>query len=168
MFISVALLGCAKKLKDDYRYIKDAVVINMQATANLNTFNNQSHTVVLVLYELSNPNIFNQMLEDPDGVVKLLEGTQFDSSVLSRRRLVVQPEEERVFSMDRVEGARYLGVVAGFYSMQGPENFSRLFALGMEQPPSFFWARGEEPHMDIKLRLGADGFIGPAKSQQKE
>ena len=162
----LTLNGCATKSKDDYRYIKDALVINLNATDDLNTFNNQSHTVVLALYELSNPNIFNQMLEAPEGVVQLLEGKQFDESVLSRRKLVIQPGENKEFRIDRVEGARYLGVVAGFYSMQGSGNFSRIFPINLSSGPSYFWTKTEEPRKTIELTLGSDGFMDVKKKQK--
>lgn len=148
--------GCAGKTKDVPPYVKDAIGIQMKATPDLNYFNNQSHTVVLVVYELSDPNIYKQMLESSDGVVQLLEGKQFDASVLSRRRAIVQPSENTSFVMDQVEGARYVAVVAGFYSMQGQSNFSRLYPIDLKG--GFFWA-GSGPQMVIDLQLGRDGIV---------
>ena len=157
---AVLLAGCASKGKGLPPYVKDAIGIKVIAAPDLNFFNNQSHTLVLVVYELSDPNVFKQMLESSEGVVQLLEGKQFDSTVLSRRRATVQPGEDTSFVMDQVEGARYVAVVAGFYSMQGSSNFSRLYPI--ELKGGFFWSGGG-PQMLIDLRLGRDGIMTAPK-----
>ncbi len=154
--VAVLLAGCAGKGKDLPPYVKDAIGLQITAAPDLNFFNNQSHTLVLAVYELSDPNIYKQMLESSDGVVQLLEGKQFDATVLSRRRATVQPGESTSFLMDQVEGARYVAVVAGFYSMQGRSNFSRLYPI--ELKGGFFWS-GNGPQMLIDLRLGRDGIV---------
>lgn len=154
------VVGCASKGKDLPPYVKDAIGINITAVPDLNFFNNQSHTLVLAVYELSDPNVYKQMLESSDGVVQLLDGKQFDSTVLSRRRATVQPGENTSFVMDQVEGARYVAVVAGFYSMQGQGNFSRLYPI--ELKGGGFWSSGG-PQMLIDLRLGRDGIATSPK-----
>lgn len=155
----VLLAACAGK-KGVPPYVKDAISIQITAAPDLNYFNNQPHTLVLVVYELSDPNVYKQMLESSDGVVQLLEGKQFDSTVLSRRRATVQPGENTSFVMDQVEGARYVAVVAGFYSMQGQSNFSRLYPI--ELKGGHFWSSGG-PQMLIDLRLGRDGIMTAPK-----
>jgi len=157
---AVLISGCASKGKEIPPYVKDAIGINITAASDLNFFNNQSHTLVLAVYELSDPNVYKQMLESSDGVVQLLEGKQFDATVLSRRRATVQPGENTSFVMDQVEGARYVAVVAGFYSMQGQSNFSRLYPI--ELKGGFFWGGGG-PQMLIDLRLARDGIATAPK-----
>lgn len=159
--VALVCVGCAGKSKEVPPYVKDAIAINIAAVPDLNFFNNQSHTLVLAVYELSDPNMFKQMLESSEGVAQLLEGKQFDATVLSRRRAVVQPGETSSFIMDQVEGARYFAVVAGFYAMQGPSNFSRLYAIDLKG--GFFWAGGGGPQMLVDLRLGRDGFVNAPK-----
>lgn len=158
--IAAIMTGCASKGKELPPYVKDAIGINITAVPDLNFFNNQSHTLVLAVYELSDPNVYKQMLESSDGVVQLLEGKQFDSTALSRRRATVQPGEKTSFVMDQVEGARYVAVVAGFYSMQGQSNFSRLYPI--ELKGGFFWSGGG-PQMVIDLHLGRDGIMAAPK-----
>jgi len=157
---ALLIVGCAGKGKEAPPYVKDAIGIKITAAPDLNFFNNQSHTLVLAVYELSDPNVYKQMLESSDGVVQLLEGKQFDATVLSRRRATVQPGENASFVMDQVEGARYVAVVAGFYSMQGQSNFSRLYPI--ELKGGFFWSGGG-PQMLIDLRLGRDGIATAPK-----
>jgi type VI secretion system VasD/TssJ family lipoprotein len=158
--VAVALTACGGGGKEVPPYVKDAIELKIVASPDLNFFNNQSHTTVLAVYELSDPNIYKQMLESSDGVGQLLEGKQFDSSALSRRREVIQPGENKSILMDQVEGARYVAVVAGFYSLQGPTNFSRLYAIDLKG--GFFWS-GSGARMIIDLRLGRDGITEAPK-----
>lgn len=157
--------GCggkpAYKAPCQYTYEQEAVAVNLAAAPDLNSTNNQPHTVLVLLYQLADPNMFKQLLETQEGVGRLLEGKAFDGSVVSRRQLVVQPGEVKPVKMDRVQGARYLGVVAGFYNQQA-QNFSRLYPIPTRIERSLF---GKEKScyslpLEIALRLGSDGFVG--------
>lgn len=158
----VFFTACAPARKnggEDLSYVKDAIRVSLSSTTDLNFYNNQSHTVVLIFYQLSEPNIFNQMLESPDGIVKLLEAKPFDASDLSRRSLVVQPGEFREVMMDRVQGARYIAAIAGYYSLKGPQ-ISRVTPIKVESFQSFFWRKIDSaPKMQFNLRLGSDSFV---------
>lgn len=157
--------GCAgggkKVIECEYPYAKEAIGVKLTAERDLNSFNNQAHTVVVVFYELSDPNIFEQMLETSDGVSRLLEGKSFDASVLSRRTIVMQPGDSKDLLMDRVQGTRYLGVVAGFYNQQA-QGFHRLYPVPVRKTHSLFGAEKGcfgEP-LNVTLKLGSDGFVG--------
>lgn len=162
----VVLSGCApKQIQCVYPYAKEAIEVKLNAGSDLNKYSGQSHTVVVMLYQLSDPNIFNQMLETPESLSELLEGKRFDASVLSFRQVVVQPAEKKDIKLDRIEGARYVGVVGGFYNRQA-KNFSRLHSIGVKKIKSFyFFEKGcAADNFSIDLELGSDGFIGGAQS----
>ncbi len=146
------LAGCASPKEIQYR--ERGLVVDIKATADVNWFYKQPHTIALVFYQLSEPNIFNQMLEDPEGVSVLLEGQSFDASVKSRRKLVIQPGESRVLTMDRAADVRYVGVVAGFYNRR-EGNFSRLYPAKLWK--FIVWAGPRKTK--LTLRLGKDGFL---------
>lgn len=173
LLISGFFAACTPARKsggEDLSYVKDAIRVSLSATTDLNFYNNQSHTVVLIFYQLSEPNIFNQMLESPDGIVKLLEAKPFDASDLSRRSVVVQPGEFREVIMDRVQGARYIAAIAGYYSLKGPQ-ISRVIPIKVESFKSFFWRKIDSaPKMQVNLRLGSDGFVkgNPNKAPVKK
>ena len=164
LFIGAAAVGCGNKghkAPCDYAYEPAAMSVDLVASPDLNSYNNQPHTDLVLLYQLSDPNMYKQLLESQEGVGRLLEGSAFDGSVVSRRQLVVQPGEVKQLKMDRVQGARYLGIVAGFYNQQA-QNFSRLFPIPTRVDKSLF---GKEKRcyalpLDVNLRLGPDGFVG--------
>jgi len=165
LVLSVGLGACAGRgpvrVDCDYGYQKDAIVIDLEASPDLNRFNNQAHTVVLVFHALSDPNSFNQLLESSEGIGRLLEGKRFDPSALSTRQIVVQPGESKQLVMDRVQGTRYVGVVAGFYNQQA-QSFSRLYPIPTKKLVSMFGAEKgcvTEP-LSVRVPLGSDGFVG--------
>ena len=49
---------------------------------------------------------------------QLLECKRFDSSVATFKRLVILPGEEVEKKLDRGEGAKYVAVVAGYFTLQ--------------------------------------------------
>lgn len=158
----MALGACSFSKKDDeFAYGKDAILFDVKASKDLNTFNDQPHTLVVVVYQLADPNVFNQMIEEPDGVAKLLEAGAFDASVLSRRKFVVQPREQKKLHVDRAAGVRYLGVVAGYYSRRS-QDFSRLMPMVINKKNSFFWNGKDKETADtiVDLNLGRSGIGG--------
>ena len=151
--LATTVVGCTTN--KEVPFAEQAVVIDISAERDLNSFNKRPHTLAVIVYQLSEPNVFNQMLEDPEGVSVLLQGEAFDSSVKSRRRVVIQPGEKRVLTMDRAADTRYLGVVAGYYN-QRTGNFSRLHPVKLRQ--ILLWTLGGTK-TNVTLRLGKDGIL---------
>lgn len=166
LLLSLGLGACAGRapvrVECDFGYQKDAIVFELSALPELNRFNNQAHTVVVVFHLLSDPHTFHQSLESAAGIGRLLEGKRFDPSVLSARQIVIQPGESKSLVMDRVQGTRYVGVVGGFYNQQA-QNFSRLYPVPTKKLHSLFGAEKGclTEVLSVRLPLGSDGFGGP-------
>ncbi len=141
------VLSCSTPSKTvEYTYQREAIWITLRADPRLNLYQGIPHTLVACTYQLKDPNAFNQLVDEKDGLSKLLECTRFDASVAYAKRLVVQPGQEFRDSLDRAEGARYLSVVAGYYNLQ-KWNVVRLFQI----PGTL----GSKPqNVDIELYLG--------------
>jgi type VI secretion system VasD/TssJ family lipoprotein len=107
---------------------KDAIQLHMKSDPRLNLYDGVPHTLLLCIYQMADPNAFNQLREEKDGLPKLLECTRFDSSVASSRRHIMQPAKELTLSYDRAEGAKYVGIVGGYYQLE-KENSVRLFQI---------------------------------------
>lgn len=122
--------SCASQapLPPEWQYKKEAIKVRFRADALLNLYNGIPHTLHICVYQLKDPNAFNQHSEDEEGLYKLLECGGFDSSVISHRRLSIQPGQDSTFVVDRAEGARYVGLVAGYYVL-GKESMVRLFKV---------------------------------------
>lgn len=126
----VALFFSACGLKSasppEWNLQKEGIILNMKAENKLNYSRGKAYTLYLVIYQLINPNQFNLLTEDEEGLTKLLEGKMFDPSVASVKSMVVYPGSDVTHRMDRAEGARYVGVVAG-YGTLAKERMVRLF-----------------------------------------
>ena len=99
-------------------YRKNELTFQIKADSQLNRFQNNAHALYLCIYQLKDPNAFNQQVEEKDGLGKLLECTRFDSSVANSKRIVVQPGQQINEVRDRAEGARFIGLATGYYGAE--------------------------------------------------
>ena len=102
----------------DWGYEKNAIRLHMVGDPQLNLYQKKAHSLLICLYHLRDPNGFNQLVDEKDGLGKLLECNRFDPSVTYTRRVVMQPNQEIDEAMDRTDGAKYVGVAAGYYNTQ--------------------------------------------------
>jgi type VI secretion system VasD/TssJ family lipoprotein len=123
--LAVWLVSCGAT---EWRYERDAIRLHLVSDPNLNLFGGTPHTLLLCMYHLRDPNAFNQVLDEKDGLVKLLECSRFDPSVTYAKKVVVQPRQEVTESLDRAEGARYVGIVAGYSQLQR-ERVTRFYEI---------------------------------------
>ena len=120
----MALVFCACAAQPvpppDWTYEKAGIVVDMKADPKLNFDEGVPHTLLVCIYQLKDPNTFNQLSEDTDGIYKLLECSLFDSSVATAKRIIVRPGQDVKETLDRAEGAKYVAVVAGYYTLEKP------------------------------------------------
>jgi type VI secretion system VasD/TssJ family lipoprotein len=99
----------------EWKYEKEAIRILLKADSQLNELKGVPYTLLLCAYQLRDPNSFNQLAKEREGLTQLLECNLFDGSVAGSRRLIVHPGQDQTLSLDRPEGAKYLALVAGYY-----------------------------------------------------
>ncbi len=158
--VFLIFLSCAKKTlpPPQWTYEKDAVKIEIQADVLLNEDNGKAHTLSLCLYQLRDPNGFNQLSGDRDGLYQLLECKLFDAGVASSKRLIVNPGEKTTVVVDRAENAKYLAVAAGYYTIE-KERITRLIDIPViiEEKGFISRERKQKPGMlDVTLFLGPE------------
>ncbi|RJR17429.1 MAG: type VI secretion system lipoprotein TssJ [Nitrospiraceae bacterium] len=141
----LTIVSCASAPK--YVYEEGAINLRLKSGPDVNLYDGKAHTLLLCVYQLRDPNAFNQLFDEEDGISKLLECSRFDPSVMSSKRIVVQPNEDSTKTLDRSEGTKYVGIVAGYFQME-KKNITRLMQvpLGM--------LTGSPKKMDIGLYLG--------------
>uniref|UniRef100_A0A831XKR9 Type VI secretion system lipoprotein TssJ n=1 Tax=Geobacter metallireducens TaxID=28232 RepID=A0A831XKR9_GEOME len=140
----------------EWGYEKEAISVSLKGAPQLNLFQKSPHALVACLYQLRDPNAFNQFRTEPDGLAKLLECGRFDPGVATAKRLVIQPGQELAETLDRAEGARYVGFVAGYYRLDR-ERSARLFPIPAVEETKGYISRTKlvKPgRLDIKLLLG--------------
>lgn len=137
-----------------YQFEKEAIVLRLKADPKLNLHDRVPHTLLVCVYQLQDPNAFNQLLMDSREISKLLECTRFDPGVANARRLVLQPGQEMTDVLDRSEGARYLGIVAGYFQLE-KSRASRIVPIAMG---GLFRKRPKK--MDLEVFLGPEEILG--------
>lgn len=129
IFLSGCMLPPASP--PDWQLQKEGIVLNLAADRRLNESKGTPYTLYVVVYQLINPNTFNQMIDDQEGLTRLLESRIFDASVASVKSMILYPGSDVTYRMDRAEGAMYVGIVAGYHVM-ARERMARLFHVPVD------------------------------------
>ncbi len=140
----------------DWQYEQNAVHVNIKVDPQLNLSEGLPHTLVLCVYQLKDPNKFNQLAGDEEGLYQLLECRAFDASVTSYKRLIVYPGQDIEFTWDRSEGAKYIAFAAGYYSLHR-DRMVRLFKIPARvKRRGFLWLKKylAPEVINIELTLG--------------
>ena len=106
-------------------FAPSALKFHLTAAPGLNTYDGRPHPLVLCVYQLTSPSAFEDRLQEPGGPNRLLLCEAFDPTVSGRKRVIVQPGETKDVVMDRAEGTRYVGIIAGYYERR-PGAFYRV------------------------------------------
>ncbi len=160
VFFMLALSSCAKKElpPPQWGYEKDAVKLQIIADPMLNLDNGKAHTLYICIYQLKDPNGFNQLSGDQSGLYKLLDCKLFDAGVASSKRLIVNPGKDSTLVMDRAENAKYIAVVAGYYRIE-KERITRLVKIPVVVEEKGFISKSTKQKpglLDITLVLGPE------------
>ena len=164
---SFLLLSCRSKPapvlpKLEFAYEKGAVLLHLKADPRLNIYQGTPHTLSLCIYQLRDPNGFNQLAGDQNGLYKLLECSRFDGTVAMATRLDVQPGQEFNQVLDRAEGAEYVGLVGGYFALE-KERILRLFQVPIVTEKVGFLFPDTISKIGV---LKIDLFLGPEGIQE--
>ncbi len=143
----------------DWRFEKDGIRLHLKGDPKLNLFQGDPHTLMICVYNLKDPNAFNQLMDEKEGLTKLLECSRFDPSVTSSKRIVLQPGQEVNESMDRGEGAKYVSLVAGYFNLK-KEKVSRLYPIQTREE-----SKGTRSQFSLPAVLNLDLYLGPQEIQ---
>jgi len=158
------VFACSKKdvEVEKWPFESRGIKISYVCDKNLNTYDGQAHTLFLCVYQLNDPNAFNNLKMDRTGILKLLECQRFDPSVSSSDSMILHPEDEETIVYDRAEDAKFLALVAGYYHLW-PNSVTRLLLVPVkiEESGMIFKKRKAVPGpLQVKL------YFGPEEIQQ--
>lgn len=160
--VSSLLLACSSaplvKHPPEWGYEKDAIQLHFIGDPQLNLYQKRAHSLLVCLYHLRDPNGFNQLVDEKDGLTRLLECSRFDPSVTYSRRLVMQPNQEMSESIDRTDGAKYVGIVAGYYTLQ-KESTVRSYQIPITEVKKGSILIQKTAKLNINLYLGPQDII---------
>jgi len=159
----ILLMSCAStRQATEWKYEKKSIHIHLIGEPRLNLYQGIPHTLTLCAYQLSDPNAFNQLSDESEGLSKLLECRRFDPSVTTSKTFVIQPGETTTEYLDRAEGAKYVGIVAGYFLLQ-KQQVVRLFPIPLVEKTRGLFNRskiGNPGILKIGLYLGPQEILG--------
>jgi len=150
----------------EWGFERNAIRVNLTADRDLNYYDRASHTVVAWVYQLSNPNKFNQLSDDKQGLTKLLEG---DASVGDYKREFVEPGKSVTLTLDRAEGAKYVGLVVGFFAIN-KESTTKFVDIPVVQVMQGNMMVSKPARIELNVYLGSRSIekvgVVPLEGQQ--
>jgi predicted component of type VI protein secretion system len=144
-------------------YAPKAISLQYKADSTLNFYEEKSHTLLLVIYQLNGVNAFSDLVKDPAGLTKLLQAERFDASVMDVSRIFVEPGETKVMDLDRAENVKWVAVVAGYYNLV-PGQVTRVYEIPVTiEKVGTYGFRKTEARMN---RLTLSFYLGPHSLQE--
>ncbi len=146
--------------------------VRIVAAPQLNWFDQRPHSVVVKVMQLSDTLAFERNRQAPFALQELLAGKAVDPSILDSRTVPIDPGADTVLTVDRLEQARYVGIVVGFFDLNGRQS-ARMIPIPPVQEVSSenkwinrltfgWWGQGDAvarpARLKILLRLGQSGI----------
>ncbi len=105
-----------------------AISVSVQATTDLNEFQDCAHALNLYVIQLSDIKDFNKASASVATLLPYIEKGSQNTGVTRFQQFVVQPGQLDTNVINRIDGSTWVAVVAGFYYMN-PEKCVRVFQL---------------------------------------
>jgi type VI secretion system VasD/TssJ family lipoprotein len=151
--------------KSVWAYDPQGIRIQYSADKLLNIYENDPHTLIMAVYQLDNINAFSELVKNKDGLEKLLQVQHFDASAVGMDKIIIQPGQEKTVVLSRAENARWIGIVAGYYSMVAGQ-VSRLYNIPLitETKGVYGFRKTETRVGQVTIKL----FLGPNALHDRE
>lgn len=116
------------KAEVSWDFQRNGIQIELIAADDLNAVFDQPHTLVLAVLQLEDSKPFLQLLSDRKTVTTMLSSGNPAKDILQMDRYVVTPGKRDILDIDRVQNAKYVGILAGYFRYD-PEAAARLFRI---------------------------------------
>ena len=84
---------------------------------DLNAISGRPHSVALGVFQLNDPNTFLGLAETKEGALQLLNSGRIDDTIAQFTRIILQPGEEKIATLPRAQGAKYIALISGYYGL---------------------------------------------------
>ena len=107
---------------------ENAILFRVESPKSLTAFDNAPKALQMKIFQLSDSKAFLQAAKSNSGLKHLLITQHIDPAIIGVERLIVLPGVSQSMSLDRQEGARYIGIVLGYASLK-QEKIFRLIPI---------------------------------------
>ncbi len=173
----LSLIGCTSdsakqqaRSNVQWRYGSQAILVNAQTAPDLNSYDGESHSLVLAVVQARSPEAFYQLTQNPELAGHVLQGGRPPDGVLQVSRYALEPGHAFRLVLDRLQEARQVGFIAAFYGLPVAQT-SRLFEIPVAVTRSGIlfpdWQAAPSP-VALTLKLDNSGIgeavINPVES----
>jgi type VI secretion system VasD/TssJ family lipoprotein len=154
LLLTLLLIGCSSTPKpsgaSDNKFAEDAILIKYGSNKNLNMYDNQSHDIPLVVYQLDDINSFNTLKKNKTGIIKLLQNKKFDKHVMSVSKFFISPNETKQIFLNRANDVSWVCLVAGYYDLK-PSQSTLQYKISDYNKWKFYESEKKQKFMTINI-----------------
>ncbi|MFH1984860.1 MAG: type VI secretion system lipoprotein TssJ [Pseudomonadota bacterium] len=143
-----------------YGYGEKGISFQLAADKQLNAYDGAAHSLLVVVYQVTDINPFKKLAQSEDGLRTLLEVKSADPSFVASQKFFIEPGESQSLVLDRAEKATWVAVVAGFYRLV-PAKATRSFEIPFKVETKGIIFRkqvAEIQPLQVNLLLGPDSI----------
>ncbi len=109
-------------------YQKKAISLEIESVNNLSSFDKRNDSLLMKVFQFTDPRAFLIAIKSSSGIKRLLTVEQIDPACINSEDFIVLPGNKQQLTLDRVDGARYLGIVLGYSGFEQSQ-VSRLIPI---------------------------------------
>jgi len=150
-----------------WNYANDSIELTLTADKDLNPYDGQAHTLLLVVTQFAQPNAFSAYTGSSQQLSKLLLMSSAPPDLIGLTRLFIEPGQTRTVRLPRLEGAKMVGISAG-YAHLDPQRSVKLYRIGVDVASTGFFSKtwtARPKTLAINLLLGPDALLRSQQSQ---
>lgn len=158
----LSALSCSHKPDPvpTWGYAPGSIKLHYTADRLLNRVGEKPHTLLLTVHQMSDPNVFNKLTQYEGGLRKLLEGRSVDPAITAVQKYFVEPGESKTIVLDRAENTKWVGLAAGYYSLDAGKA-TRVFEIPVAVTSKGFISKekvAQIPPLELYLVFGPDSI----------
>lgn len=149
------------KAEVKWPFAKNGIMIELASDLDLNYYSGQAHTLVLGILQLDDEKTFPKLLTKPADLMKSLTSGNLPAGVLQLDRYVLSPDTRLLLEVDRVQDAKFVGIVAGYYQFDAARSV-RYFRIPLNMKSSGLITKdykAEPAVLALRLGLGAQRIV---------
>jgi type VI secretion system VasD/TssJ family lipoprotein len=164
-FFILAFISCSSSPQPEdgsnEQFAKKAILIEYSSSKDLNMYDNETHVIPLVVYQLNDRNSFDSLKKDKNGILKLLQAKKFDKSVMSVDKYYISPNETKKLFLNRASKTVWVAFVAGYYNMQVSQS-TLIYKIPSYSSWKFWSSKSSQKFLKVKL------FFNKSSIEQRE
>lgn len=98
------------------------LTFQISSDTNLNSLNNISNSCTLLFLQTSDKKSLQDLMYNPVLIKQFFSGVGKADGILKIDKYIAMPGQDITLHIDRSEGAKYVGIIAGYYPFPGKQH----------------------------------------------